>query len=139
LETLLEYGYSGIDEPMRLLSPVDVDIDDHATPAEAHLTRGAVQDRANQLTRELHMIEETAEAMKLLRSRLDVGAVAPTVQSGIESFFESSSTAKSTAEDDEVIVIESSPSASKRKVPPVNDSSLLQADPSSAGKKIKIL
>lgn len=139
LETLLEYGYSGIDEPMRLLSPVDVDIEDHATPAEAHLTRGAVQDRANQLTRELHMIEETAEAMKLLRSRLDVGAVAPTVQSGIESFFESSSTAKSTAEDDEVIVIESSPSASKRKVPPVNDSSLLQADPSSAGKKIKIL
>jgi hypothetical protein len=138
LENLLEYGYSGIDEPMRLLSPVDVDVEDDATPVEAHLTRGAVQDRANQITRELHMIEETAEAMKLLSSRRDVSAVAPTVQSGIESFFDSSSTVKSTAEYDEIIEIDSPPSSSKRKVA-VNDSDLMQADPASPGKKIKIV
>ena len=138
MENLLEYGFSGIDEPLRLMAPLDLDGDESLSTS--HMTRGKVQDRANQLTRELHMIEETSEAMqKYLSVRRDVSAVIPTVQSGIQSFFGASSIVKNATKLAERIENGSPPITSKRKEASVNSIDLIEeVDVLSPGKSPRL-
>ena len=123
LESLLEYGYSGIEESVKLMSPVIVD--DDACPQEEIMSRGVVQRRANQLTRELHTIEETAVAMTLLDSHRDFNLGTMTLQSGIQSFFATSTTRKGENKYVEIINIDS-PTITKRKVPGSNCIELIE-------------
>ena len=123
LESLLEYGYSGIEESVKLLSPIIVD--DDTFPQEEIMSRGVVQRRANQLTRELHTIEETTFAMTHLDSHRDFHIGTTTLQSGIQSFFATSTATKGESKHVEIIDNDS-PTFMKRKVLESNSIELIE-------------
>ena len=89
------------------------------------MSRGVVQRRANQLTRELHTIEETTFAMTHLDSHRDFHIGTTTLQSGIQSFFATSTATKGESKHVEIIDNDS-PTFMKRKVLESNSIELIE-------------
>lgn len=166
LSGILECGYSGCDDLVLsmqvrkyptchglfqtanipyilMLQQTAVQVDnEEVMPIESRLTVRSVQQRANQLTRELHVLEETADIMRLVderRSRSNNGSKvlseiqennersgsAHGVQTGIQAFFTPSKPATNDQKlETEVITLIDSDSGSEVEVvfPPKQDS-----------------
>jgi hypothetical protein len=165
LKKLNEHGFSNFSANTDGFGSVDQDKSTSKSLRELGLTKSIIQQRANQLVRELHQAEEQQETMKLLQERrnrvasktqgLDTLAecnknkskktgATKTVQTGLRAFFASTKTASKKENvvdlsDNENAGSDSSTSAGKRKSGASSEDSPMEKKAKSDNEPVRVI